>query len=383
MKPVIVPTTDVNSETGILVQWRAENRSAVRRGQIVAEIETSKAVVEVEAPEDGWLLQAADQGAEVRLQEPIAHIFPDETALAAFAAQAAPRPPQTDNRPPGLRITDKARRLAEQHGLDLAALDRGRLITQKDIEALIAKLRVQTPADLPPPLKAKPGMERVVLVGAGMGAEQALDIMGGEPQRQAVAIIDDNPELWGRTILGVPVIGGADRLAVLHREDAFDSVLIVIGGSVEARAKFRRLCQQRGIPLTGNVIDPTAKLPRDFQIGRGNMICGFCYFGTGTRVGDNNVISAHNSFDHHNVLGCDIATGPGCMTSGRVRIGDRVRMGTGIFIEPDVVIGDDVVIASGAVVVRSIPSGHAVKTKAGSSVVVPRRPGVERTGGQS
>lgn len=58
----------------------------------------------------------------------------------------------------------------------------------------------------------------------------------------------------------------------------------------------------------------------------------------GRPVGDNNFISAYNSFDHHSELGSDISTGPGCMTSGLVQIGDRCRLGTRIFIEPHVTL---------------------------------------------
>ena len=99
------------------------------------------------------------------------------------------------------------------------------------------------------------------------------------------------------------------------------------------------------------------------ELGDGNVICALCHFGVGTRVGDNNFFSAYNSFDHHNVLGSDISTGPGCMTSGLVRIGDGVRLGTGIFVEPHVELGDGVQVASGAVIVTSVPAGHAVKTR--------------------
>ena len=90
-------------------------------------------------------------------------------------------------------------------------------------------------------------------------------------------------------------------------------------------------------------------------------------------MGDNNLLSAYNSFDHHNVLGSDIATGPGCMTSGLVRIGDGVRLGTGIFIQPHVEIGDDAQVASGAVIVTSVPAAHAVKRRVSTMTTVPIR----------
>ena len=32
MKPVLVPTTDVNSDKGLLMSWRAENKARVETG---------------------------------------------------------------------------------------------------------------------------------------------------------------------------------------------------------------------------------------------------------------------------------------------------------------------------------------------------------------
>ena len=39
MKPVLVPTTDVNSETGVLLAWHAGDRSEVQAGETIAETE--------------------------------------------------------------------------------------------------------------------------------------------------------------------------------------------------------------------------------------------------------------------------------------------------------------------------------------------------------
>jgi acetyltransferase-like isoleucine patch superfamily enzyme len=59
------------------------------------------------------------------------------------------------------------------------------------------------------------------------------------------------------------------------------------------------------------------------------------------------------------------------MTSGEVRIEDRARLGTGIFVEPKLTIGEGAVVASGAIIVRSVPPNHAVKTKVVTTTVVP------------
>ena len=124
--------------------------------------------------------------------------------------------------------------------------------------------------------------------------------------------------------------------------------------------------------MLANIIDKTCKISADVEIGYGNVICAFCHFGTETRIGDNNFISAYNSYEHHNVLKSDISTGPGCMTSARVTIGDCVRMGTGIFIQPGIDIGDNAILASGSIIINSVPDNHIVKMKSGATVVVPK-----------
>jgi hypothetical protein len=172
-------------------------------------------------------------------------------------------------------------------------------------------------------------------------------------------------------------------LLVLVAENRFDSVVIAISTSVPARTRFRELCGELGIPLA-NAIDPSARIAAEVELGAGNVVCAFCHFGVGTRIGDNNFLSAYNSFDHRNVVGTDISTGPGCMTSGLVRIGDRARLG-----------GDRHLHRAGRGDRRGRPGifgccdsqlragGHAVKRRVATMTAVPIRGGREslaRTG---
>src|SRR5258708_17884797 len=81
-----------------------------------------------------------------------------------------------------------------------------------------------------------------------------------------------------------------------------------------------------GISLAA-AIEPTVRAAAGVTFGTGNVICAFCHFGVGTVVGDNNFLSAFNSYDYHNRLGPDISADPACTTSGLVVLGDRVRLG--------------------------------------------------------
>jgi acetyltransferase-like isoleucine patch superfamily enzyme len=374
MKPVMIPTTDVNSATAVVTVWRVPDRALVQAGELVAEVETSKSVLEVAAPAAGYLLQSAEVGEEVSLLEPLALLFPTVDALEEHAVhrdQAAARAAAESTK--SVRATAPAIRRAAELGVDLVALPTAALVTVKMVEVAAGNGAHAPVGELPLPLEAHAGVERVALIGAGLGATQVIDMFAeGGGGQQAVAIVDDDERRWTDWVAGVPVVGGRQQLETLFAAGWFDTAVIAIGTSVPARTRFRELCRDLGIPLA-NAIDPTTRICSGVELGTGNVICAFCHFGVATRIGDNNFLSAYGSFDHHNVLGSDIATGPGCKTSGLVRIGDRVRMGTGIFVEPHVEIGDGVQVASGSVIVTSVPAGHAVKRRVVTTTTVPIR----------
>jgi pyruvate dehydrogenase E2 component (dihydrolipoamide acetyltransferase) len=135
---VVMPALEMAQETGKLLAWRKREGDRVTKGEPLLEIETDKAVVEVEAPADGILTGIkASAGADIPVGQTIAWIVapgeapPIETASSAPLARAgshakAEAPagyalalPQA---PPGIKISPKARRLAKELGVDLSTV---------------------------------------------------------------------------------------------------------------------------------------------------------------------------------------------------------------------------------------------------------------------
>ena len=56
-EPILMPFGDLTVDSGRLVRWTVEAGARVKKGETVAEIETDKAVVEIEAPADGVVTQ--------------------------------------------------------------------------------------------------------------------------------------------------------------------------------------------------------------------------------------------------------------------------------------------------------------------------------------
>ncbi|HWY57025.1 MAG TPA: dihydrolipoamide acetyltransferase family protein [Terriglobales bacterium] len=132
---VVMPALEMAQETGKLVAWRKAEGESVAKGEPLLEIETDKAVLEVDSPADGVLAGVkAQAGDVVAVGKTIAWIVrPGETAPSEAASSASPISSATTHTntaapviaaamPAGGRISPKARRLAKEHGVDVASL---------------------------------------------------------------------------------------------------------------------------------------------------------------------------------------------------------------------------------------------------------------------
>jgi len=134
---IVMPALEMAQETGKLVSWRKKEGEAIAKGEPLLEVETDKAVVEIESPADGILAGIkAHVGDVIPVGQTIAWIVnpgekpPAEESSsasgrrmdtkAAPAAAANPSAPATAAPAPSARISPKARRLAREHGVDLS-----------------------------------------------------------------------------------------------------------------------------------------------------------------------------------------------------------------------------------------------------------------------
>jgi pyruvate dehydrogenase E2 component (dihydrolipoamide acetyltransferase) len=152
---VVMPALEMAQENGKLLAWRKKEGDSVSKGEPLLEIETDKAIVEVEAPGDGILAGiTAEVGAVIPVGETIAWLVaPGEkppakavtaapaaratSAAQAAAAAAAPARPTTAAGAVA-QISPKARRLAKELGVDIGQIQGtgpDGTITSEDVQA--------------------------------------------------------------------------------------------------------------------------------------------------------------------------------------------------------------------------------------------------------
>lgn len=361
MLEIVIPQLDANSETVKLVRWEVEDGASVSRGDQLCTVETSKAIYEVEAEGAGVIVQMHPEGSVVGFNIPIAYIAPSAEEAEKFRARGASAEASSRNGESEVSATKKAAELAKKHNVNLADIPGDGIITEGDVQAYLKKHGKLAP-ERPVPGVLPAAVKRVVVIAAGYGAMQVIDILLNYPDVRVVGCLDDDASLHGKEIYGAPIVGNITDLGKFWEEKFFDYAIVAISTNIRLRKRFFDECARLGIPMI-NAIDPTARINRGAVIGTGNVICSHCHIGVAAQIGDNNFISALNSIDHHNIWGSHITTGPNCATSGGVTVGDEVKFGTGIFIQPGITIGRESIVASGAILIRNVPERHAVKVR--------------------
>ncbi|MDH7792050.1 acetoin dehydrogenase dihydrolipoyllysine-residue acetyltransferase subunit [Ochrobactrum sp. AN78] len=206
---VILPKVDMDMETGQISRWYAKDGDTVTKGQLLFEIETDKAAMEVDAPASGTIADiSAVEGAVVPVGQTVAWIYDEGEERVGTSApvveekpvpasvntviepavqqQVEPKSSQNDavDSADGVRATPLARRLAREAGVDLASVlgsgPKGR-VQKKDVESNVAVTK---------PLAAKTKSSvRTNTDGAAIGQLSAVWLREGEANRLPIVLI--------------------------------------------------------------------------------------------------------------------------------------------------------------------------------------------------
>lgn len=364
---------NVNDDSYKITDVLAKPGQAVKKGELVMVLDSSKASYDIHTEQEGIFYTAFNPGDFVGVNEAMYLMlgtFETDKQLeydAFFTKAVASGNGNAGSAVTGDRtITQKAKALMDQHGLAPDQLGNPEVITEKMVQAYLAASGTaskQTSLELSGAHYKV--IKKLAVLGAGQAFIQMLDIM---PSNLYIctAIYDDNAAFHGNRIYGCEVKGAIDPVQLKndHAAGLFDELIISIGGSTKVRKLIYDRLQPLNIPFA-NLIHPTAHIGHHCIIGSGNVILPFVHIGPCARIGDNNLVSAHCNIEHHNALGSHCTFGPGVMMSGTVSIGDQVKFGTGIFIEPGVKIGNQSIVSSGCIVTKHIPEKHIAFMKAG------------------
>lgn len=164
--PVILPKFGFTLESCEIIEWLRQPGDKVREGDPLAEVETDKVNMEVEATADGTVFALVyDEGDDVPVTEVICYLLapgeeapadwtPPEKKLMGAAPSETPTQPATETPPASqdIPVTPVAQRVAEDKGVDLRGVNgtgvRGKIMRQ-DVERAVATPQPIAPTPQP------------------------------------------------------------------------------------------------------------------------------------------------------------------------------------------------------------------------------------------
>lgn len=362
---VILPNFDVNESEATVTAIKVNNGEFVEAQQALFLTENTKAVNEIITPESGFVMILCNEFETKKAGDTLALIFSSKEELEKFDVlslqnQTSRTIESIDN----LNITKKARELAEKLGVDLNNLalnNKGNVIKTKDVQEFYDNAMQKKNE----PIKKsvfKYDRERIVIIGAGNGAEVVCDILLDDYDKIIVGMVDDNvKELknYDYPVLECGVFDFPDKID----RTFYDAVIISLGSTLKTmkirKQIFDDYCQKEIRFI--NAISKDAEIRRGVKIGTGNLIGARSYIGTMTQIGDNNSISYGTFIGHHNIIGNNNLLAPGLFTSGSVTVGNDCIIPAGIVTRNLVDIGNNVILPVGYVVANSIPDNTIIQ----------------------
>ena len=168
---IMIPEMGESVRTGVVLKWHKPDGSAVKRDEVVLDLETDKITAEISAPADGVLKHSVKVGDTVAVPSTIGSVDPAGTATATSAPASAPAasngrapveaPVEAPVKTPvvvvDVRATPLAKKLAKERGVDIASLQpaiAGGRIRQDDVLAAATPSAGRFTAPVTPPTTA-------------------------------------------------------------------------------------------------------------------------------------------------------------------------------------------------------------------------------------
>ena len=188
----------------------------------------------------------------------------------------------------------------------------------------------------------------ILVVGAGGHGKVVIAALR-EAGHRIAGVFDDNPAMWGQSVLGCTVLGPSSRLLDLPPAPA----VLAMGGN----AVRRRLAQTMPAIEWFTVVHPRACVHSSVTLGVGTVVCAGAVIQPDAVIGAHCIINTSASVDHDCQIEDYVHVAPGVHLAGGVTVKSGTLLGIGACVTPKVTIGSQSIVGAGSVVVRDLPDG--------------------------
>lgn len=198
--------------------------------------------------------------------------------------------------------------------------------------------------------------EPILLIGAS-GHARALQAVLHRHGGYTVVGLIDSFQPPGTLTHGLPILGGEEDVPHLCERHAVRHLLVAIGDNAQRQSMTKRLRQKFPDGEFPSLVDPSAVVAADAQLGPGVVVMAQAHVGAGCVLEAGALLNNQTSLDHDGYLGAFASLAPGAITGGSVRIGACSFIGLGARLIQRVQVGKGTVVGAGSLVLRNLPDG--------------------------
>lgn len=201
---------------------------------------------------------------------------------------------------------------------------------------------------------------RVVGLGAGGHAAVAIEALRADGGYEVVGLTDPRSELWGTTLLGVPILGDDEQLRVQY-DQAVSHAFIGLGGASDTapRRRLFELAGRYGFEVV-TVLHPSAVLSPSARVGGGAMLLANSVVNANAKLAENVLVNSGAIVEHDCVLDDHVHVAIGARLASGVHVERGAHVGAGATVLEGRVIGAGAVVGAGSVVTRDVDANAVV-----------------------
>ncbi len=354
---VEIPLVNTNEPEANLAGVHVIEGQRIEVGDLICTLETTKSTMELTSDRGGYVVGLIRQeGETVRAGELLCYIAESSTWQPPVEEASKAKSPKIGSVPQGLRITQPARDLAVKYGISLRDLPVGPMITESTILSQLQKLGSEL-IDVP---ESQIDDSSMLIYGCGGHGKAVYELINSLETYHVIGFLDDGVPM-GEVVMGLPVLGGRERLAELRNKGVRNIVNAVGGiGNIRIRTRvFKHI--QEALFNTPTILHPTAFSEPSAEFAQAVQVFPHAYIGSEATIGYGSIINTGAIVSHDCHLGEYVNLSPGCILAGEVQIGDGVLIGMGATVNLQVHVGAGARIGNGATVKSDVPENGIVR----------------------
>lgn len=196
-------------------------------------------------------------------------------------------------------------------------------------------------------------MKEIIILGAGGTGMDVVSIINSinahEKTWKIIGFLDDNDQLIGKKIMGIPVIGKIENI------DIYDNKYFISSIGHPTNRKVRKIIWEKMSKYKfATIIHPSAVIYDNVSIGDGTVVNGNCVLASNVHIGENVIMGYGCNIAHETIIEPHVAMGAGVSLSSGVVVGRGSYIGAGVSSTHGIKIEENTLVSVGAAIISDL-----------------------------